>query len=118
MQVLLRAALISAIIGTALLLFLSAKLEPRLINIDEIDVRKIDNSVKIIGSVTSVKDTQSLFIFDVEDESGKIKVIAYKGKEEAIGLNEGMKVEIIGKVKEYEGEIEIEANSIKHIKIQ
>lgn len=116
MQALLKFALVSAIIGTALLIFLSAKLEPRLISINEIDVRKIDNFVKIMGSVISVKDTQSLFIFDVEDESGKIKVIAYKGKE-AINLNKGMRVEIIGKVKEYEGELEIEASSVKLINI-
>lgn len=114
MQALLKVALVSAIIGTALLIFLSAKLEPRLISIDRIDVRKIDNFVKIMGSVTSVKDTQSLLIFDVKDESGIIKVIAYKGKEE-IDLNKGMQIEIIGKVKEYKGELEIEASSIKNL---
>jgi len=115
MQALLKFALATAIIGTVLLVFLSAKLEPRLINISEIDIRKIDNFVKISGDIADVKDTQSLFIFDVEDESGVIKVIVYKDKE-TINLNKGMKVEIIGKVKEYEGEIEIEASSIKHIK--
>jgi len=116
MQSLLKVALASAIIGTALLIFLSAKLEPPLISISEIDVRKIDNFVKISGKITDVKDTQSLIIFDVEDESGRIKVILYKNKE-TINLNKGMKVEIIGKVKEYEGEIEIEASSIKHITV-
>lgn len=113
MQALLKFALISALIGTALLLFLSTKLEPRLISIEEIDAGKIDNFVKIAGNVTNIKDIENLLIIDVKDKSDTIKVVVYKSSKETIDLNIEMQVEVIGKVTEYKGELEIEASSIK-----
>ncbi len=103
-------AFLTAIFGTALLLFLSQSLEPKLVRISDIDENMLERDVKVQGSITSVKSYENLAVFTLQDGSGKIPVVVYNPKENLSG-----NAEVIGKVKEYYSKLEIEASKIKAI---
>ena len=112
MQYLFKIALISAILGTILLIFLSNTLEPKLIEIKDIDAQKINSFVKVSGNITNIKDVENMLIINITDKSGSIKVILYRG-DEIISLNKGMQIVVAGRIIEYKSQLEIEANSVK-----
>jgi RecJ-like exonuclease len=99
-------ALFTAILGTALLLFLSQGIEPKLVKISEIDENMLEQNVKVQGTVISIKQYESIIVFDLQDESGQIPVVAYAME------NLSGNAEVIGRVKEYYGKLEIEASKI------
>jgi len=100
-------ALLTALAGTILLIILSKSLEPKEISISEINEKMIDEYVKISGNVTSAKTYSSLTVFTLKDETDEIKVASYKE------FNISGNVEVIGKVQEYKGILEIEAEKIQ-----
>ena len=100
-------ALLTALAGTVLLIILSKSLEPKQTSISDISEKMIDEYVKISGEATNAKASSSSTVFTVNDGTDKIKVIAYKD------LNISGNVEVIGKVQEYKGILEIEAEKIQ-----
>jgi|GEM_PF-2768312 len=104
-------ALITALIGTALLLFLSEKVEPKEMQISEIDYSMLDSFVKVSGQITKIEQHDKLTTFDLKDKTETITVITY----EKINLTSGSETQVIGKVTEWEGTLEIEASRIKEI---
>ncbi len=107
-----RVALFTAILGTALLLFLSQTLEPKLIKISEINDDVLEQNVKVQGNVASLKKYGNMAIISLEDETEKINVVVYNLKE---NISFSGKIQVIGKIKEYNNELEIEANKINKI---
>lgn len=105
-------ALFTAILGISVLLFLSNSLEPKLIKISEINDNMLEQYVKVQGNIISLKSYGDMAILSLEDETGKISVVVYNLKE---NLSLSGKIEIIGKIKEYKGELEIEASKINKI---
>lgn len=103
-----KVALLTAILGISLLLFLSQTLEPQVIKISGIKGNMLEQGVRVRGNITSFKPYHNFAVFDLQDETGKISVVVYSLKENLSG-----NVEVTGKVKEYYGEIEIEASKIK-----
>ena len=91
-------------------------IEPKIIKINEIEKKKLDSFVRIEAEISEVKETEGLFILTLKDETGEIKSILYKDKqnyefEELIGEN----LEITGKIIEYNGGLEIEIEKIKAV---
>lgn len=105
-------ALFTAVLGTAMLLFLSQTLEPKVIKISEINDNMLEQYVKVQGNVVSLKSYGNMAVLSLEDETGEISAVAYSLKE---NLNLGGNLEIIGKIKEYNGKLEIEASKINKI---
>lgn len=103
-----KAALIIAVLGTILLIFLSENLEPRMTSISNITSKDIDNTVKISGNITYIKNYESSSLFRIEDNTGKIYAIFYGNA----NLTKGDYAIIAGKVTEYRGILEIEAEKI------
>jgi aspartyl/asparaginyl-tRNA synthetase len=67
--------------------------------------------VTILGKITAIKDTPTILIIEVQDNTGMIKVIANKkGIEKTIEKETIIKVQ--GTLKEYKGNKEIEATTI------
>ncbi len=97
-----------SLLGTLLLLFLSNNLEPKLSEINDIKISNIDNFVKINGEIASIKEFESTMIINVKDDSDKINVVLF----EKAQLSNGMQVEIIGKVSEFNNEVQINAERI------
>ena len=110
---LLKVALICSIIGIFIIFILSDKLEPSLIRIADVSEDIIEQSVKIQGKIVSLRNTPSVLIFDVKDDSGSIKVVAFNDGNSQ--LNNGQRVKILGDVTEYKGMLEIEAKKIESV---
>lgn len=108
---LLKIALVTSLIGIFIILIVTEKADLFGYSIAKIDKSFVDRDVRIEGEIVKIKETPGLLILDVRDETGSIKVVAFK--EEKIELKKGNKIEIEGKVREYRNELEIEAIAIK-----
>jgi len=105
----LKQAFITAILGTLFLFFISYNLEPALIKISEISNNHLGNFVKVQGMIESVRQTESLIIIKITDEENiSINILA-----QSADFQENQAVEVMGKVTEYKGMLEIEASKIK-----
>jgi len=100
-------SLATAIIGLILMIILSYNLEPKKSGISSLDEKSIGRFVKISGEVTSAKPGETSF-FEVSDGTGEISVV-YFGKAD---ISKGSEIEVIGKVDEYKGILEIKADKI------
>jgi len=111
MRTLLLASFICSLIGLFFIIFLANHLEPNLISIKSIGENKLDSYVKVRGVITEIKETEGLSIFTIREDTASIKVVSY----EKPLLMRNQKIEVIGKVVEYRGALEIEATTIKII---
>lgn len=112
-KTLLKISLIVLFVSLFILIAVSNSLEPRAINISSINKKILDEWVKLKGQVEQVKniktETGEITIFKIADETGSIDCVFY----ENLDLNKGLKVEIIGKITEYKGDLQIQVKSIK-----
>lgn len=106
-----KVSLSCSLIGIFLILIMADALDLSLIKIKDIDDRMFERNVKIVGIVNSVYANNNILIINVEDDTGKMKVVVFEKGE--FNLSKGSIVEIKGRVIEYNGELEINANSIE-----
>lgn len=99
-----------AILGTLAIIFLSNNLEPKAIEISSINEKMLDEWVKVSGKVVYSQNTNSLNIFTISDSTASINCI-FRGNE---NVSENSVVEVLGKLTEYEGELEIDVSRIKN----
>lgn len=109
-KTLLKIALICSIVGVFIIFIFADRLEPSLISISSISHSLVDKDVKIRGTISSFKMTPSVLMLDIKDETGVIKVVAFD--KEDFKADEGQLVEVLGRVKEYKGVLEIESKKI------
>ncbi len=109
-KVIIKVALIGAIIGLTALFILSENIELETESISTIKNEPIGTMVKVHGIIKDLRDTPSVAIIILEENNEKVKVVVFK--EDRLELREKMKIEVEGRVKEYEGETEIEAEKI------
>lgn len=112
---LLKVALICSIIGILITFIFADKLEPTVMDISDISSSLVEKSVRVQGTVTSLRETSSVLILDVKDDSGSIKVVGFNP--EGVILDKGSIVEISGKVTEYKGLLEIDAKKIVSLEV-
>lgn len=105
-----RIALFTAVVGIIALFILSAKLEPKMGNIIDLDKARLGDFVKISGEIIAIKHDKTSY-FDLKDSTDEIRVFSFK----EINLTKGDRVEVIGKLDEYRGFSEIQAGQIKKI---
>ena len=108
-KALLKLSLITALIGTFLVIILANNLEPLIIEISNINENMIDEWVKIQGNVTNERNVGGLTILTIYDGSGGIRATLRKKTDVKF---EGYEVVILGKIFEYKNEIEIEISKI------
>ena len=101
-------ALMTFLVGLIALFFLSSSLEPKSIKISDISSKMMDNYVKISGTITKIKQFDTLTSLTISDDTDNITVICPK-----TNISKDSFVEVIGKVKEYKGILEIEAEKIQ-----
>jgi DNA/RNA endonuclease YhcR with UshA esterase domain len=80
-------------------------------NLNEITKDQLDSLIKVEGEVTKVTKTPGLLILNIKDNTGTTEVIAFTSQESLI--EKGMKVEVTGRVQEYQNKLEIIADEIK-----
>jgi RecJ-like exonuclease len=100
-------ALITFLIGLIALFFLSQNLEPKQVKISDINSKMMDNYVKLQGTVVKIKQFDTLTSLTVSDNTDNITVICPK-----TNISKDSFIEVIGKVQEYNGILEIEAERI------
>ncbi len=108
MKYLIKLSLICSLIGLFLIIFLANHLEPPISPLSEIDERDLEEIVKVQGEIVRVIEHETLILFTLEDETGKIDCVFYND----FPFYENENVEVIGEVVEYKGKIEIEATKI------
>lgn len=110
---LLKIALICALVGLALLYFISIKIEvkdykPNLLN------KNIGDDVKLKGTVAKITDKGNVVFVEVNQQN-PISVVIFTGDND-LKLKNGDNVEVIGKVQEYNGKPEIVADKVRVVR--
>jgi len=109
---LLKIAFLATVIGILILAILSQNLEPKSISISKIDLKMLDNYVKISASIKEVIKTDSITILTIKDLADNSEITAIMDKGDVL---KGENVEIIGQVIEYNESLEIEIEKLKII---
>ena len=111
----LKISIITAVIGIIALYFISRVITEETIEIKKLKIGQIE---RISGMVTSVYVSRDDHVFlKVADNTGEITVVAFKNSniDEAYDLEIGEEVTVLGRVDEYEGDLEIIAKEIRKI---
>ncbi len=103
-------SLFFSLVGILILIFLSGNIEPPFYKISEIDKSLKEKTITTIGKISLLKETKDIFIFTLNDDFSDIIVIAFK--EDNLSLEKNTEVKIVGKIIEYNGELEIQAKEI------
>ena len=111
---LLKIALICSLLGLLILYLISDSIEIKEKNIEKITLENKDEFVKLRGIVSNVVDTEKVVIMEITQPQ-EITVVLFKDKE-TVNIQEGNEVEVIGKVDEYEGSLEIIADKLRVIR--
>ena len=107
---LLKVSLIFSLIGILILFYLTYTIEPKSYNIDSLSRDNLDEVIKIKGVIESYSETPGLYLITLNDNTGKITIVVFK--DEKIELQEGINLEGIGQVVEYENKLEVIAKEI------
>lgn len=108
----LKIAIFTSLIGILILLFIVETTEIPLSKISGITNDKIGQQVKIQGFISSIKSISSSTILTISDTTSNIKVSFFS---QNVGLYKGDYIEVIGKVQEYQNNLEILASEIKKL---
>lgn len=107
---LLRGALMITLIGILIIISLNILLEPKLIGIGEIADKSLNKNVKVQGIIFNIRsyEDSNFQVLSIEDETGKIDITT----NEILNLSESNQITVIGKIKEYNLYLQIQADKI------
>lgn len=103
-------AILCSVMGVLIILFVAERTNVELVSISEIDDSFIEKEIRVQGKVVSFKQLEKVALFSVSDGE-EIKVVIF----DEIDLKNGYDVEVVGKVVEYKGELEMEGNLVRII---
>jgi RecJ-like exonuclease len=104
-------ALVFSLIGLFSLIVLAEFTELDQVNVAELE-NKIEQRAIIEGEITSAFQKTDVNFFEVEDQTGEIKVVAFGEMQK---LKKYPEVRVEGQVKIYQGELEVIADRIRLI---
>ena len=105
-------AMFCAVVGITILLLIDEKIDLANSNIASISSAQAGQEVKIKGFVTDIKTTEKIIIVQLKDYTGEISVIIFNNKD-IINFKKNSILEVVGVVKVYNSQLEIEAKKIK-----
>lgn len=123
---LLRIALVTSLIGIIGLIIFTPTIEVKKIDIEDINRGMIDEEVKIDGVIQDISQSssKSSYFLTVNDGTGQIPLIIFESQAAEIQSNsfdiddfEGRKVEAVGKITEYNSQLEIILTSGDSLKL-
>ncbi len=109
-KTLLKISLIISIIGTFILLILANTLPIKQYKIKDINDNLIDKKIQIQGQITNIKNYDALKIITIKDKTASINTIYYTNNK--LNLTKNQTITVIGTVREYKQELEIQADKI------
>jgi len=104
---LLKISLIISITGILLLLFLTDILEPKQITIGEINDKMMNKKIKVEATIYRIIDKETFKVLSISDGTGKIDVLC-----ECQDIENNQVVVVLGRVKEYNQYLQIQADKI------
>lgn len=112
-KTLLKLCFLCSIVGIVSLFLINKLVQPSQIEISQL--KEGINYVKVFGEIKSkyTSKTGTTFL-KVEDESGMIKAVAFKGVS-TDSVQKGDFAEIVGETQEYKGELEIIVKKIRKL---
>jgi len=114
-KTLLKIALIISLLGLLGLYIISGNIEIKEKNIEKITLENKDEFVKLRGIVNKVIDTEKVAIMEIMQPQ-EITVVLFKNEDKAIQIKDGNEVEVIGRVGEYEGKLQIVADRLRVVR--
>ena len=111
----LKIALIISLLGLLGLYIISGNIEIKEKNIEKITLENKDEFVKLRGIVNKVIDTEKVAIMEIMQPQ-EITVVLFKNEDKAIQIKDGNEVEVIGRVGEYEGKLQIVADRLRVVR--
>lgn len=109
---------ITLIVGLLGIILLSGYVNPEKLNIKEIDKSKIDNQIELDATIESITITKSnTQIITLKDDSGSINLVIFPSTNFNTKLRKGSKATIIGRVTQYNGDLELILEEPKNIKL-
>jgi len=109
-KTLFKISLICSLLGLLILFTISDSIEVKEYKIKDITPELEGKEVKVQGSITRISETPGLYIFDIQDQTGKITSILFK--EENLNLTLNSKILAQGKIKIYKNKPELEISKI------
>ncbi|MBE6493867.1 MAG: RNA-binding protein [Methanosphaera stadtmanae] len=108
--------LITTIIGLVGIILTTGLVNPEHLTIDKIDKSKIDNQVEITAIVSNViiTNTQTTII-TLTDGTGTISAVIFSKMDNSLNIKNN--VTVIGRVTEYNGQLELIIDDQKNIKL-
>jgi len=114
-KTLLKIALICSLLGLLILYLISNDIEIKEKNIEKITIDNKDEFVKLNGIVNNVIDTEKVTLIKILQPQ-EITVVLFKNENKTMPIQQGNEVEVIGKVDEYEGKMEIIADRLRVVR--
>ena len=114
-KTLLKVALIVSLIGLLVLYLISDNIEIKEKTLEKITLENKDEMVKVKGIVSRITDTEKVTIMEVT-QPAEITIVLFKAENKATPIEEGNEVEVIGKVDDYEGNLEIIAQRARIVR--
>ena len=123
---LLRIALVTSLIGIIGLIIFTPTIEVKKIDIEDINRGMIDEEVKIEGVIQDISQSssKSSYFLTVNDGTGQIPLIIFESQAAEIQSNsfdiddfKGRKVEVVGKITEYNSQLELILTSGDNLKL-
>lgn len=123
---LLRIALVTSLIGIIGLIIFTPTIEVKKIDIEDINRGMIDEEVKIDCVIQDISQSssKSSYFLTVNDGTGQIPLIIFESQAAEIQSNsfdiddfKGRKVEVVGKITEYNSQLELILTSGDKIKL-
>ena len=113
-KTLLKAALIISLLGLVVLYLISDNIKIEEKNLEKITLGNKGEFVKIKGTISNLVNTDKVAILEITQPQ-KITVVLIKNSNNAMQIKPGNEVEVIGKVDEYNGKLEIVADKLRVI---
>ena len=114
-KLLLKIALIVSLAGLLVLYIISDNIAIKEQTLEKITLVNKDEMVKVKGTVSRLTDTDKVTIMEIMQPT-EITIVLFKGSNESTPIKEGNEVEIIGKVDDYEGNLEIIAQRARIVR--
>ncbi len=108
---LLKIAMIISSVGLVLLYLVSDEIEVSESSVEKINTGEVGEVVKVSGLIESVSVSDKVTFLSVK-KTDDVKVIVF---DKLDYLEEGMFIEVVGEIEEYEGEREVIGNAVRII---
>ena len=112
---LLKIALISSLIGILILFITSQNISVQEKTISRITLEDVDKKVKIKGSVEKVINTEKVAIINIVQPQN-LDVVLFKEANVTLDIQKDDFIEVIGKVEDYEGKLEVIGQRVRIIR--